>query len=152
MRNLFTGTQLVNCLTPASWSATSQSTLLDRANYQASGFVISLGANSGTAFDASNKITFKVQESDTTAAADFTDVAATDLLQDGAVMSANAIVVDSDAKASRLYGIEYRGSKRYIRLVATETGTIVIPLAIAGLLARPTYAPVGSPIQGTSAT
>lgn len=151
-RNLFTSVLLVNLLTAASWSATSQTTLLDRANYQAAGFSIALGANSGTAFDASNKITIKVQESDTTVGTDFTDCAAADLLQDGVVMSANSLVIDTDAKASRVYGLEYRGSKRFVRLVLTETGAIVIPVHVLGLLSRPTYAPVGSPIQGTAAT
>ena len=82
----------------------------------------------------------------------FSQGAAADLLQDGVVMSANSLVIDTDAKASRVYGLEYRGSKRYIRLVLTETGAIVIPVHVLGLLSRPTYAPVGSPIQGTAAT
>jgi hypothetical protein len=58
-----------------------------------------------------------VQESDTTAAADATAVADADLIGTEA-----ALTVTADTDDNKLIGsIGYRGSKRYVRIVATGT-------------------------------
>lgn len=143
--NILANTKVVNLLTAASWAASSNTLILDRANFQSAAILLALGANSGTAFDASNKITPTLKESDSTALASFTAVAAADMLT-------APTVIDSNAKASLVQTIEYRGSKRYILLDLVEAGIIIIPLTVIGLLGDPTNAPVGAPIQGTATT
>lgn len=144
-RNILSGLKVVNLLTAAVWTATSASKLLDRAGFQSAAILLVLGANGGTAFDASNKITPTLEESDTTADADFTTVAA-------ANMTVAPTVIDADGEASTVQTVEYRGSKRYIRLKLTEAGTISIPIAVVGLLGRATNEPVAAVADGVTAT
>lgn len=87
------------------------------------GIVTDAGTTSGFAFE--------VQESDTTADADFTAVADADLLGDE-----SDLTVTSDTDDEKLIGsIGYVGSKRYVRIVATgTTGTdaVVVVAAVKG--------------------
>lgn len=144
-RNILTGLKIVSLLVAASWSASSKTTLLDRAGYQSAAIALTLGANTGTAFDASNKITAVLEESDSTVDATFTTVAAADQV-------ASVAVIDANAKASTVQTWEYKGFKRYVRLNLAETGAIVIPLAVMGLLDCAINEPVGAVVAGTAST
>lgn len=87
-------------------------------------------AFTGTVTDAGTAagIVFEVQESDTTADADFTAVADSDLIGSEADMS---ILLDTDDRIVN-GTIGYRGGKQYVRLVATgSTGSSANLCAVA---------------------
>lgn len=89
--------------------------LIDMQGWEALTFTVSTGTvtDAGTA----SGFAFEVQESDTTAAADFTAVADADLIG-----LESALTVTDDASDNVLVGsIGYRGEKRYVRIVATGT-------------------------------
>jgi hypothetical protein len=80
---------------------------------------LDLHVQTGTVTDAgtASGFSFEVQESDTTADADFTAVADADLIGTEAALT----VTDDDADNIVVGKIGYRGSKRYVRIVATGT-------------------------------
>jgi len=93
----------------------SNGNIIDVQGFEALTFTISTGAVSDAGTTAG--FGFKLQESDTTAAADFTDVAAADL-----VGLLSDLTVTSDSDDNIIVGsIGYVGGKRYVRLVATGT-------------------------------
>jgi hypothetical protein len=77
---------------------------------------LTLAVSTGVVTDAgaAGGFVFEVQESDTTAAADATAVADADLI------GTEAVTVDADDN-KQIGTIGYRGSKRYVRIVATGT-------------------------------
>src|SRR5574343_661158 len=107
-------------------TGTTKSKLLDRAGYETAAILWSVGIDA--AVDG-----------------DFTTVAAADLLY-------TPTVVDSTNEDDVTQVMEYRGTKRYIRLLLTETGTLSGPHAIIGLLGRGVHSPLGSVAVGTTAT
>ena len=88
----------------------------------------------GTVTDAgtASGYTVKLQESDTTVAGDFTDVAAADAVN-GTVSVTNATDTDDDKIIGRL---GYTGRKRYVRVVATGTTNSAGDLHPVARLAR----------------
>ena len=80
---------------------------------------VTFTVSTGTVTDAGTTagFSFEVQEGDTTAAADATAVADADLIGTEA-----ALTVTADGDDDKFIGsIGYRGSKRYVRIVATGT-------------------------------
>lgn len=90
--------------------------------------------------------TAKLQHSDTTAAADFVDCAADEII------GADLTVTDDAADNTIVGKIGYRGNKRYVRMVVTgTTGTnaVVFPVFQRG---RPALQPVSAVGTTTAAT
>jgi hypothetical protein len=96
-------------------TAAVASSLVDMQGFNA----LEIALVTGTISDAgtASGFTVKLQESDTTAAADFTDVAAADAIN-GTVSVTNTTDTDDDKIIGRL---GYTGRKRYVRVVATGT-------------------------------
>jgi hypothetical protein len=120
--------------------------IVDLADYSAATFALITGTitDAGTA----TGVTFVVQESDTTAAADFTAVADADLIGTEAGL---AITLDtSDGIAVGTIG--YKGSKRYVRVVATGTTGTDGTIAGVWMLQKPRYAPKGDAAALIAAT
>lgn len=132
------------CQQPATLTGTTKCLMLDRAGFRSAVFLWAIGADA--ALDGSNYWTPSLEESDTTADADFTAVAAADIINNGLA------VVDSTSEDSTVQIAEYRGSKRYVRLKLTETGTLSGPHCVVGLLGLPNSMPKGDVAAGTSAT
>lgn len=104
----------------------------------------------GTVTDAGTAagITWVIEESDTTADADFTAVADADLAGTEAAL---AITLDTaDNVPVGLIG--YVGSKRYVRAVATGTTNTAAVVAGVWLLQNPRYAPQGDTAANVAAT
>lgn len=142
--NLIHNVKVVQLLAPQNVTATAKTTILDMAGFERAAFVVAVGA---VTVDGANYLTPKVQESDTTADADFTDVDSDDLIENGLV------AIDAAGDADKAYAVEYNGKKRYTRLVLTETGaTADAEIAVIGLLGDPRHAPVDAPTVGTAAT
>jgi hypothetical protein len=120
--------------------------IVDVADYQSATFALITGvvADAGAAAG----ITFVVQESDTTAASGFAAVADADLLGSEAGL---AITLDSlDGVAIGTIG--YRGSKRYLRVVATGTADTDATIAGVWVLQKPRYSPKGNAAANIAAT
>jgi len=101
----------------------------------------------GTVTDAgdANGFTIKLQESDTTADADFTDVASAD-------HTGTLSVTDDTDDTVAVGQIGYTGTKRYLRAVATGTaGTDAVISGIA-ILGRPNYGPAAATADNIAAT
>lgn len=129
-------------INPAVLNVTTTGVSLDLQGYRAVEFAAYIGAP-GVTLSGSVLIDFVLQESDNNTT--FTVVADADMF--GAVLPvANAGIfarIDANTKASKAYGIGYRGAKRFLRVVATYTGahTVGTPIAVIGLLGFPNFAP-----------
>lgn len=112
--------------------------IVDTIHYCAATFALI----TGTVTDAGtvDGIVFEVQESDTTAAADFTAVADVDLL--GLESDVSVLLDTEDDIAKGVIG--YRGTKRYVRVVATGTTSTDATVAGVWVLQKPRYAPPAS--------
>lgn len=98
-------------------TAAVASSLVDVQGFNAMDITVSTGTITD-AGDASGW-TIKMQESDTTAGADFTDVVAADAIN-GVVAVTRTLDTDDDMVVGRL---GYTGRKRYVRVVATGTAS-----------------------------
>lgn len=135
-------TQAMNAIT---FSATTNGTTVDTQGFESLSFAVIVGTNGGNAFSATDLVTFTVQEGDQADASDMAAIAAGDYLaserQDGTSWDR---ILDAAADDQEVYSIGVQlNTKRYKRIVATETGTVsaVIIGAIAEL-GHPHHAPV----------
>lgn len=106
-------------IAPAVISATTKGTAIDLQGFDSALVILSVG----TLTDGTH--TPSVQESDTTTDGDFSDVAAADLIG-----SLSALVSATDQRVS------YIGSKRYIRVVNTVTGSPSTGCALAAVVTK----------------
>lgn len=118
-------------VTPAARTATfSSGGIVDLKGYESVAFVVFAGAV--TTADASNKVTFTIVAGDDD-----------DLVDDGATVSGVDLlgsnpVINATADADSIIGIfGYRGTKRYCRVVATETGTTDALYGVIAILGNP---------------
>lgn len=120
MRDLKSNIKAVSSLAPASYTAASNGTGVDRSGFESAAVVFNTGVAGGT----TPSFTFVVQESDDNST--FTDVAAANL------QGTPPVVTASGAGAAV---VGYLGSKRYIRAIAkTVSGTSPTLLAEATVL------------------
>lgn len=112
--------------------------LLNLSGFGSSAILINFGALTGT-----GSILAKLQESNTTADVDFTDVNTVDLI--GAFVS---VTSDTD-NISQIVG--YKGTKRYIRAVITKDGTVTADLvSVDGIVGEGRREPVTAPAAVTA--
>ena len=115
MRDLINNIGVVQALSQATLTSTTNSAAFDLLGFESAGFVISIGALTGT-------VTVKIQDSDTTADADFNDS-----FYEYSPQGDYAITLS----ANSLIKLGYWGFKRYIRLVFTvSSGASVVASAI----------------------
>lgn len=146
MLNAHPNLETVHLLSPQQVTGTTNSLIMDRQGANGSlGLMLQVGAVTGT-LDGSNKLTPTVQHSDDKVEANFTTVAAADLV------SSNLTALDDNAKANKTYRAEYKGDKRYVRLALTETGAVDLMLSAIGVKSVPRHAPTGDPTVGATAT
>ena len=109
-----------------SGTTPAKGNIINMQGFEALTFVVQTGTvtDAGTA----SGFAFEVQESDTTADADFTAVADADLIGLESELTVTLDTADDDIIGS----IGYVGSKQYVRIVATgTTGTAAYVAAIA---------------------
>jgi hypothetical protein len=107
MRDLASNIGVALALSPAVQAATIKGNAIDLLGFESAAIVINTGAIAGA-----GDFTAKLQESDTTTDADFTDVAA----------SARVGVLPASLTADGSFKQGYIGFKRYIRVVLTKNG------------------------------
>lgn len=114
-----------------SGATPAKGNIVDMQGFEALTFAVQTGTvtDAGTA----SGFSFEVQESDTTADADFTAVADADLIG-----LESALTVTSDTADDDIIGtIGYNGAKRYVRIVATGTTGTDAKVNVIALKGRP---------------
>lgn len=129
MKDTFHDTKVVQAIAPAVKTANENGAAIDLYGFDSALFVINTGAIAG-----SGDFGLKLQEADTTASADFADVAPADVL--GSLPATLA--------ATSAYRLGYIGSKRkrYVRVVTTKASGTSIVVGVTAVLGHPHLAPV----------
>ena len=137
LRDSLNGTKVTSAFDYASRTATANGTnIIDMRGFGACSFVVQLATV--TTADSSNLFTFTISHGDDSALSDAATVtAATGLL-------GSNLVINDSATQSNMRGIMgYVGGKRYVRLVATETGTASAAFSADCIQEMATTQPVG---------
>lgn len=129
-----------------SGTTPSAGNIVDVADFGAATFLYQTGAV--TDAGAAAGFSVEIQESDTTAAADFTAVADADLVGVEADLAVTADGTDSVAIGS----LGYIGTKRYVRVVVTGTANTDAIVNGVWALQKPRYAPEGDAAANIAAT
>lgn len=127
MKDMKSNVGVAQVTAPAVLAATTTSDPLDLQGFNSAMFVVNTGAVA-----ASGNFTITIEESDTTATEDFTEVAAADLDSDLA----------DPLAATSTYRVGYKGSKRYVRAVTTKNSGTSIAAGIVLVKGEPYDAPV----------
>ncbi len=138
MRDLYNNINVLQALNPQTSTTTKTSSTIDLQGYNAALVLFAIGA-SGDTLSGSVFWTLKLQHSDDDSS--YADVTTADLL--GGV-SAAPIVVDAPGEAQLTYKFGYVGAKRYLKGVATPTGTHTngTPIGILALRGNANLSPV----------
>lgn len=117
-------TKTVFALAPAVYAATQTTTEIDARGYEYAKIIVLCGALADTA-----TLAVKVQDSPTTTAGDFVDVAGASL----------TVTTTADDSSVQIGIVRLHGKRRYLRLVGTYGGTGNVAYAIAVELYSPDY-------------
>lgn len=144
-KDLKTKIALVNLLEPQDNTDTdTASSILDTLGFESAVLAVHVGDITGV--DGSNYLVPVLQESDTTANADFAEVAAGDII-------GGFTKIDSTTEDKVIQYVGYKGTKRYLRVNLDWTGTTVsaAPIAVMGILgdARDEPVTVPAPVSAT---
>ncbi len=136
MRDLYHNVLATQVLKPATVTTTQTSSAIDLKGYDAASVVFSIG-QSGDTLSGSVYWTLTLEESDDDSS--YTTVAADDMHN-----SVGSIVINSSSLDETAYSFGYKGSKRYLKGVATKTGTHAsgTPIGIIALRGKAGYSPV----------
>lgn len=136
MRDIYHNVAVSQALNPQTATTTRTSSTIDTQSFDALDVVFVLGAP-GDTLSGSIYWTLKIQHSDDDSS--YADVPAASLNSPNAT-----VVVDANAKASQSYGFGYSGGKRYVKAVATPTGTHSngTPMAVVALKGHAAVRPV----------
>ena len=113
----------------ATLTATGAGNIIDRQGYELVDFAVHVGT--ATTADGSNFFTISLEAGDVS---NLSDAAA--VTSSNGLVGAN-LVVNATADANLVNHIGYNGSKRYVRLVYTETGIASVQLAAVAILSQP---------------
>lgn len=136
MRDIYRNILVTQHSHPAIATSTTTSTTIDLQGYDSVNVLFAVG-QSGDTLSGSVYWTLKLTHSDNDS--DYDDVALADLNNDSAT-----VVINDAAEDETVIGFGYKGNKRYLKAVATATGTHSngTPLGIIALRGTPSYMPV----------
>jgi len=136
MRDLYKNVLVSQHLSPINSTVVRTSTSVDLQGFNSAIVAFSVGL-SGDTLSGSVLWTLKLTHSDDDSA--YVDVPLADLLNTTAT-----IVIDNSTKDRTVYGFGYQGNRRYLRAVATPTGThsVGTPIGMIAMRGTPAYAPV----------
>jgi hypothetical protein len=136
MRDSLNQTKVTSAFNYADRSASANGTnIIDMQGFDACTFVLQVATV--TTADASNYFTLTLQHGDDSALSDGATVtAATGLL-------GSNIAIDATGDSNKVGMLGYSGGKRYVRMVATETGTAVAAFSAVAVQQLPNVAPTG---------
>lgn len=136
MRDLYHNMLVSQHLNPVVSTTVKTSTTVDLQGYNAANVVFALG-QSGDTLSGSVYWTLKLQHSDDDS--NYSDVTTADLNNSSA-----SVVVNSSSLDETAYSFGYQGAKRYLKAVATPTGTHTngTPIGIVAMRSIAAYSPV----------
>lgn len=151
MRDLHSNIKTVQHLACAAYTATqTPANGIDLAGFNAAEFLIAIGVITNVANSPQPSWAFHLEESDS-ASANFTAVTDASSVLVGSAKSPVTtpdsssgvfLTVDAASEDAQVYRIGYRGTKRYVRVVATAANTPgSTPIAIIATLGLPHQAP-----------
>lgn len=139
MKDLYNNLAASSVLDPIAVTATATYTDIDLQGFNSCMLLVSLGLDAGTGLSAEHKLTFVLYDSDD--GTTYSVVETADMI-DLTVTSGVVITVDAVGEDNTLYKLGYVGGKRYLQLIATETGTVSVPMTIILVKGHPLDAPV----------
>lgn len=136
MQDLYHNVAVVQPLNPVVSTTTKTSAAIDLQGFDSATVIFSLGAT-GDTLSGSIYWTLKLQHCDD-------DASYEDVTTAGLLNSAATIVVDSGSEDETAYLFGYLGGKRYVKAVATPTGShsTGTPIGMLALKGHPSRAPV----------
>lgn len=136
MRDLYHNVLVSQHLNPVVSTTVKTSTAIDLQGYNAANVVFAVG-QSGDTLSGSVYWTLKLQHSDDDS--NYSDVTTADLNNSSA-----SVVVNSSSLDETAYSFGYQGAKRYLKAVATPTGTHTngTPIGIVAMRSIAGYSPV----------
>ncbi len=136
MRDIYHNILVSQILSPVVSSTTKTSTAVDLQGYNGANVIFSIGLAADT-LSGSVYWTLKLQHSDDDSS--YSDATLADLNN-----SALTVVVNSSSLDRVTYSFGYQGTKRYLKAVATPTGTHTngTPIGIIAMRAVAGYSPV----------
>lgn len=136
MRDIYHKILATQHLNPVVSTTTKTSTAIDLQGYNGAMVVFNIG-QSGDTLSGSVYWTLKLQHSDDDVT--YADLAIADLNSNSLT-----VVVNSPALASNAHSFGYQGNKRYLKAVATPTGTHSsgTPIGMTALRSVAAYSPV----------
>lgn len=139
MKDLHNSISAVSVLDPVVVSATATHTDIDLKDFNSAELLIWLGLDAGTGLSSSHKLVFTLYDS--ADGVTYAVVEAKDML---GVTPATGVILTVDAvgEDNVLYQYGYVGGKRYLQLIATETGTVSCPMAIGVIKGNPLDSPI----------
>lgn len=122
IRDMYNHQDVVTGFLPAVRTADVNGAWVDLRDFDGNFITATIGAP-GITLDVNNRIELLVQESDDASTPN--TVADADLLGavTGGVATGTFAIINANAKASQAYVAQYRGKKRYVRVVADFIGT-----------------------------
>lgn len=140
MVSLYSGLKVAQTLPPILASSTAHATGIatEVKGFRECLMIIHVGTGL-TNLSGSVYWTFTFEECDVTTAGSFTHIADADL--EG---GAHSVVIDDTTEDAQTLTRNYRGAKRYVRMVGTLTGTNTngTPIGMLCILGDPQYIPV----------
>ncbi len=136
MRDIYHNVLVTQHLSPAVSTTTKTSTAIDLQGYNGSDVIFTLGLAADT-LSGSIYWTLKLQHSDDDST--YSDLVVSDLNS-----SSLTVVIDASTKDRTSYSFGYQGNKRYLKAVATSTGTHTngTPIGVLALRGVSSYVPV----------
>jgi hypothetical protein len=139
MKDLKNRVAVAHLLDAGAVSADTKTKYVDLAGFKSAIVLVNLGSASFS----SASIAPILQESDSTADASFTNVAASDMIG-----SFSAVSDANSDQVTQVVG--YIGSKRYIRVFLDISGTLSIPASVDAVLSDAVVEPTPTPTTGTA--
>lgn len=136
MRDLYHNVKATQVVVPATQTATVTSSAIDMKGYDSLSVLFDVG-NSGDTLSGSVFWTLKLQDSDDDSV--YADVGTSGLLN-----STATTVIDAPSEDSLAVAFGYIGGKRYVKAVATKTGTHTngTPMGVIALQGNAAQRPV----------
>ena len=146
-RDNYSGQKVVSALEAAVITGDTNGITVDLQGFESCLLIANVGAADAT-LDGSNYIELEVEEAPDDGTGNpgaWTDVADADLYKFVPGNNNGTFAkIDADDEDSQIYITGYRGSKRFMRPVVNETGTVAIEIAIEAVLGHAHQEPVNA--------
>lgn len=135
MRDKLDNQKVTKAFAYASRTASGNGEIIDVRGFDSLTFVIQLATV--TTADSSNYFTLTLQHGDDSGLSDAATVTAA-----LGLLGSNLVINDATTQSDMIGMMGYAGGKRYVRLVATETGTASAAFSAVAVQGLPHIAPV----------